>query len=302
MPTPDRRAIGIPLHTLFLLSVVMCLAQNSAAKDYLTINSVPAGASVELDGISVGQTPYRVEIPGGYLHGSRSVFGKLLRHQVHLRLQFDGYLPKEADLASGPTPWIALNGTYHGDFWLLKTSEFNFTLDKAATSFTGNVQAVLATTGPVSMKPGLPTEQIVQLANPAVLFLKGSEGTGSGFLVSDAGVAVTNAHVARGQTSLAATTSNGQTFSAKVEYIDPTLDLALIKLEGTNFPHLVISDLSTIRTGSTVLAIGTPSQGLQNSVTRGIVSGLGPMPSQTGTWIQTDAAINPREQRRSFTQ
>jgi S1-C subfamily serine protease len=272
-----------------MLSIVpICLA-----KDYVTINSNPPGATVEIDGIVVGKTPYRVEVPGGYLHGTRSVFGKLLRQQTHLRLVLDGYLPKEADLARGPIPWVALNGTHHGDYWLLKTSTFDFTLEKAAIAFTGNIQATLGNSGPTSMRPGLPTEEIVRLSNPSVLFLKGSEGTGSGFLVSDTGVAVTNAHVAKGQSVLAATAGNGQTFNARVEYVDPTLDLALIKLEGTNFPHLAVADLSTIRSGSTVLAIGTPSQGLQNTVTRGIVSGVGSMPSQPGTWIQTDAAINP---------
>ncbi len=109
------------------LAPLRCLA-----KDYLSINSEPSGATVELDGIVAGKTPYSVEIPGGYLRGSRSVFGKLLRHQVHLKLTLDGYLPKEMDLASGPTPWIALNGTYHGDYWILKSATFNVTLEKAA--------------------------------------------------------------------------------------------------------------------------------------------------------------------------
>ena len=67
-----------------------------AAKDYLTINSQPPGATVELDGIVVGKTPYTVEIPGGYLHGSKSVFGTLLRHQLHLKLSLEGYLSKES--------------------------------------------------------------------------------------------------------------------------------------------------------------------------------------------------------------
>jgi hypothetical protein len=55
-----------------------------------------------------------------YLRGSHSVFGKLLRHQVHLKLTLDGYLPKEMDLANGPTPWVALNGVNHADYWILK--------------------------------------------------------------------------------------------------------------------------------------------------------------------------------------
>jgi hypothetical protein len=73
------------------------------------------------------------------------------------------------------------------------------------------------------MRPALPTEEIFRRANPAVLLLRGSEGSGSGFLVTETGVAVTNAHVAKGQSGLVATTGNGQSFNAKVEYIDSTL-------------------------------------------------------------------------------
>lgn len=264
-----------------------------AAKDYLTINSQPPGATVELDGIVVGITPYTVEIPSGYLHGSKSVFGKLLRHQLHLKLSLEGYLSKEIDLANGPTPWVALNGTNHGDYWILKADTFNFTLDKAATSFAGTVQATLSNSSPVTMGPAPSTEDVVRHANPAVLFLSSSQGTGSGFLISDTGVAVTNAHVARGQDSLTAVTANGQTFQAKVVYVDPTLDIALLKLEGAGFPQLRLAATQTVQPGSTVVAIGTPSKGFQNSVSRGIVSGIGEMKSEPGLWIQTDTAINP---------
>jgi S1-C subfamily serine protease len=133
----------------------------------------------------------------------------------------------------------------------------------------------------------------VRHANPAVLLLSSTEGHGSGFLLTETGVAVTNAHVAKGQTGLTATTGNGQTFNAKVEYVDSSLDIALLKLEGSNFPHLTVADLSSIQTGSAVVAIGTPSQGFQNTLTKGIVSAIGTMPNEHGTWIQTDAAINP---------
>jgi serine protease Do len=131
------------------------------------------------------------------------------------------------------------------------------------------------------------------LPNPAVLFLSGSDGTGSGFLISDTGVAVTNAHVARGQSSLTAITAGGQTFQAKVVYVDPTLDIALIKLEGGGFPQLRLAATQTVQPGSSVVAMGTPSKGFQNSVSKGIVSGIGSMKSEPGLWIQTDTAINP---------
>jgi S1-C subfamily serine protease len=263
------------------------------AKDFLRITSQPSGATVELDGAEGGKTPYIVEIPGGYLHGTKSVYGQLLRHQVHLRLTLEGYLPREADLANGPMAWIALNGTNHGDYWLLKSASFNFTLEKAATVFTGTVQTALTNHSVIAMTPALPTEEIVAQANPAVLLLSSSEGTGSGFLISSTGVAVTNAHVAEGQTTLTATAGNGQSFQADVVYIDPKLDIALLKLIGSGFPQLTLAATQAVQPGSTVIAIGSPSRGFQNSVTKGIVSGVGPMPGESGLWIQTDAAINP---------
>ena len=283
------RRLGFQVSFAFL--VLGSFSQLSIAKDHLTIDSQPPGATVEIDGIIVGKTPYSVEVPGGYIHGTRTVFGKVLTQQMHVRLRLDGYLPLDSDLARGPMPWIALNGVYHGDYWLLKAAKFSFTLNKAATAFTGSVQVVSA--DEASSRPSLSPEEIVRTASPAVLFLRGTDGTGSGFLVTATGVAVTNAHVAKGQSVLAASTANGQTFNADVQYIDPDLDLALLKLEGNNFAYLPVADLSTIQAGSSVLAIGTPSRGFQNTVTKGIVSAIAPMATEPGTWVQTDAAVNP---------
>lgn len=296
----NRRFVSFPPSNVFryriLIVAVVCfllLPIVVRAKDYLTINSTPPGATVEIDGVVVGKTPYTVEIPGGYLHGTKTVYGKILRHSVHLKLTLEGYLPKDLDLTNGPMKWMAMNGTYHGDFWVFKTDTFNFTLDKAATTFTGNVQAALSNSAVVSMGPALSTEEVVRNANPSVLFLAGSSGSGSGFLVSDSGVAVTNAHVARGEESLTATAGNGQSFNAKVVYVDPNLDIALLKLDGTGFPQLRIAPTQSVQAGSSVIAIGSPSRGFQNSVTKGVVGGVSPMSGQPGTWIQTDAAINP---------
>jgi S1-C subfamily serine protease len=282
-----KKACGI----LALFSVI-ALVTPAAAKDYLTINSDPPGATVELNGVVVGKTPYQVQIPGGYLRGTKSVWGKRLGQQVHVRVTLDGYLPKEMDLANGPFQWIALNGTYHGDYWILKSATFNLPLNKAATTFAGTVTTT-STLLSAPSTPALSVEQVVHLASPSVLWLKGSEGRGSGFFVTDTGIAVTNAHVARNQSEMTASAANGQSFQGKVIYIDPAVDLALVQVVGTNFPHLVIAEPGTIHVGSTVLAIGTPSQGMQNTVTRGIVSGIGSMANEPGTWVQTDAAINP---------
>lgn len=264
-----------------------------SAKTYLVIGSQPSGATVEIDGIVVGKTTYSVEIPKSYVVGGKSVFTNFLRHQMHLRLTLEGYLPKEVDLANGPTPFITLNGVNHGDIWILKSNIFEFSLEKAATTFAGNVHVALSNATSMVMRPALPTEEIVRLAAPAVLILQGAEGSGSGFCVTGSGIAVTNAHLARGESELVAITSNGQRFRAKVVYLDAALDIALLKLEGADFRYLQLAEIGALQPGSTVIAVGTPDKGFQNSVTKGIVSGMGAMDGEPGTWIQTDAAINP---------
>jgi serine protease Do len=72
------------------------------------------------------------------------------------------------------------------------------------------------------------------------------------------------------------------------------MDIALVKVDGNGFRHLPLADLTTVRQGQTVVAIGNPGEGMPFSVTKGIVSAVGRTPDTTkGTWIQTDAAINP---------
>ena len=80
----------------------------------------------------------------------------------------------------------------------------------------------------------------------------------------------------------------------KIVYIDPELDVAFVKVEGTGFPHLALMDTVNVRQGQTVLAIGNPGLGMPFAATKGIVSAVGRSEMAIhGTWIQTDAAINP---------
>jgi S1-C subfamily serine protease len=139
----------------------------------------------------------------------------------------------------------------------------------------------------------LSTEEIVKHASPAVLSLSGPDETGSGFLITDTGVAITSAHVKGSEDGLTATLATGQSFQCKVVFVDPLLDVALLKLEGAGFPKLRLAAIQTVQPGSTVIAIGSPSNGFQNSVSKGIVSAIGVMKNEPGLWIQTDTALNP---------
>jgi serine protease Do len=117
-------------------------------------------------------------------------------------------------------------------------------------------------------------------------------GQGSGFFISADGYAVTNNHVVQNAENVQVTTDDGKTYSAKVIGTDSRTDLALIKIDGSNFPYVKLSDAPP-RVGDWVLAVGNPF-GLGGTVTAGIVSargrdiGAGPYDD----FIQIDAPVN----------
>lgn len=117
-------------------------------------------------------------------------------------------------------------------------------------------------------------------------------GVGSGFIIAADGYVLTNAHVVEGADEVYVTLTDKREFKAKIIGSDKRSDVALVKLEGTNLPHLSIGDSDKIRVGEWVIAIGSPF-GLDNTVTAGIVSAKA---RDTGDYlplIQTDVAVNP---------
>jgi serine protease Do len=280
---------------LLLSAAAICLlvAPARAAADTLTITSTPSGATVEIDGVVAGTTPYEKDFPGGYFHKTKSSLGARLEHPMVARITLAGYATKEIELTVGPMEWIGLNGRSHGEYFLFKSDHFDVTLEQFSKSFTGSLTAV-AGNAKVEMRPELAVEDVVEKSKPAVVLLKSPSGQGSGFFISDTGVIATNAHVAKGQEALTAILPTGQQLEAKVVYIDSDIDFALVKAEGSGFPHLTLADLATVRQGQTVIAIGNPGLGIPFSVTKGIVSAIGrKSDAARGTWIQTDAASIP---------
>ena len=118
---------------------------------------------------------------------------------------------------------------------------------------------------------------------------------GSGVIVSPEGYIVTNNHVIAKAAEIEVTLSDKRSFKGKVVGADPSTDVAVIKIEGSNLPTAPFGNSDQIKVGDTVMAFGNPF-GQYFTVTRGSVSALGRSGGQIEelqNFIQTDAAINP---------
>ncbi|MBZ9572291.1 trypsin-like peptidase domain-containing protein [Patescibacteria group bacterium] len=126
-------------------------------------------------------------------------------------------------------------------------------------------------------------------------------GGGSGFIVSEEGMILTNRHVVEDkEAEYTVLTNDGRSFEAKVLARDPGQDLAIIKIEGGDFSTVGLDDSSNLQIGQTVIAIGNALGEFKNTVSVGVISGLGRTVTASGGGlveiledvIQTDAAIN----------
>ena len=117
-------------------------------------------------------------------------------------------------------------------------------------------------------------------------------GVGSGFILTSDGFIMTNAHVVDGADEVIVTLPDKREFKAKIIGADKRSDVAVVKIEATGLPAVKIGDVSRIRVGEWVMAIGSPF-GLENTVTAGIVSAKQRDTGDFLPFIQTDVAINP---------
>ncbi len=127
-------------------------------------------------------------------------------------------------------------------------------------------------------------------------------GGGSGFFVSSDGYIVTNCHVVEDSSAnYTAVTNDGKKYSVKILAKDSTMDVAILKVNGNNFKYLTFGDSNNIKLGQTAIAIGNALAEYQNSISKGIISGLSRSITASDTSgnseylegvIQTDAAIN----------
>jgi len=121
-----------------------------------------------------------------------------------------------------------------------------------------------------------------------------TQGMGSGFIVSNDGYIVTNAHVVDDASEVTVKLTDRREFTAKVVGSDKRTDIALIKIDAKDLPALDMSAKPEVKRGEWVIAIGSPF-GFESSVSAGVVSGVHrALPNgQMVPFIQTDVAVNP---------
>jgi len=117
-------------------------------------------------------------------------------------------------------------------------------------------------------------------------------GVGSGFILSPDGFIMTNAHVVDGADEVLVTLPDKREFRARIVGADKRTDVAVVKIQATGLPAVKVGDVSRLRVGEWVMAIGSPF-GLDNTVTAGIVSAKQRDTGDFLPFIQTDVAINP---------
>lgn len=117
-------------------------------------------------------------------------------------------------------------------------------------------------------------------------------GVGSGFILTADGFVMTNAHVVEGADEVIVTLTDKREYKARIVGADKRTDVAVVKIEATGLPAVKVGDVSRLKVGEWVMAIGSPF-GLENSVTAGIVSAKQRDTGDYLPFIQTDVAINP---------
>ena len=151
---------------------------------------------------------------------------------------------------------------------------------------------LLKEVGSIQAKTSSDFSNIIETSKKSVVTIRTDISQGTGFIITNDGYVVTNAHVLYDGSYANAITSNQQTKKMTLIGYNRTMDLALLKIDG-NYDYLELDKTDNVRVGEKVIAIGNPL-GLSFSVSEGIVSAIDRVGSNgMNAYIQTDAALNP---------
>ncbi len=136
------------------------------------------------------------------------------------------------------------------------------------------------------------SDKIINNATNSIVTIENNKSHGSGCIISEDGYIVTNYHVVGGSDKVSVKFKSGVSLEGTVVRVNEEYDLALIKVAGSGYTPLPISEDREVNTGSDIYAIGTPAdKTLGQTVTKGIISGTRKIADKE--FIQTDVSINP---------
>ena len=141
---PSRRHC---LLVLLLLASSPLAAETRA--DSLTITTSPPGATIEINGLTAGTTPYKIDYPSSYFHKPHTAFSARLEHAVNVRVSKEGYLAQQVTLTNGPFEWIAVTGRRRGSYFLLKAEHFEIKLEAISLGNAGQPAETTGREGPM---------------------------------------------------------------------------------------------------------------------------------------------------------
>ncbi len=177
------------------------------------------------------------------------------------------------------------------DFTELVEKQGSAVVNVSTTQIVRNAQAF---PGIPNLPKGDPFLEFFNRFAPQMPRERESQSLGSGFIISEDGYIMTNAHVVGSADGITVRLTDKREFKAKVIGVDKRTDVALIKIEAGGLPKITQGDPNVLKVGEWVVAIGSPF-GFDSSVTAGIVSAKGrSLPQENYVpFIQTDAAVNP---------
>jgi S1-C subfamily serine protease len=144
---------------------------------------------------------------------------------------------------------------------------------------------------------------VVKIASTSNGLFGGQSGIGSGFIFDSNGWILTNRHVVSGADKVTVILNDSRQLDGTIYGIDTLTDLAIVKIDASGLPTIALGDSGALKPGQLAIAIGNPLGEFENTVTTGIISGLGRQivagdaqqssSESLNNLIQTDAAINP---------
>jgi PEGA domain len=135
------------LLALLLLASSVLAAETRA--DSLTITTSPPGATIEINGLAAGTTPYKIDYPSSYFHKPHTAFSARLEHALTVRISKDGYLAQQVTLTNGPFDWVAVTGRRRGSYFLLKAELFEIKLEAITLGNVGQPPETVGKEGPM---------------------------------------------------------------------------------------------------------------------------------------------------------